>query len=189
MTDLSKAFDCIDHNLLIAKLDAYGFEKQSIYFLHLYITKRKQRMRVDSAYSSREMLLSAVPQGSMLGPVLFNIYICDMFFEMPKNIDFAGYADHNTPHAYSSNIEEVLEKLQGAFEQLFQWFSPNHLVENAGKCPLLTSSKIINNITISNTNVSSEQKLKLLEINLESRLNFAYHVNTLLNKANENAML
>ena len=50
LTDLSKAFDCIDYNLLIAKLDAYGFEKQSIDFLHLYLTKRKQRTKVDSAY-------------------------------------------------------------------------------------------------------------------------------------------
>ena len=52
LTDLSKAFDSIDHNLLIAKLDAYGFEKQSIDFLHSYLTKRKQRTKVDSAYSS-----------------------------------------------------------------------------------------------------------------------------------------
>ena len=185
MTDLSKAFDCIDHNLLIAKLDAYGFEKQSIDFLHSYLTKRKQRTKVDSAYSSWEMLLSGVPQGSILGPLLFNIYICDMFFETPKNIDFAGYADDNTPYTCSSNIEEVLENLQGALEQLFQWFSANHLVANAGKCHLLTSSKITNNIAISNTNVSSEQKVKLLGINLESRLNFDYHVNTLLNKANK----
>ena len=105
-----------------------------------------------------------------------------MFFETPKNIDFAGYADDNTPYTCSSNIEEVLENLQGALEQLFQWFSANHLVANAGKCHLLTSSKITNNIAISNTNVSSEQKVKLLGINLESRLNF---VNTCLNKANK----
>ena len=51
LTDLCKAFDCTDHNLLIAKLDVYGFEKQSINFLHSYLTKRKQRTKVDSAYS------------------------------------------------------------------------------------------------------------------------------------------
>ena len=77
----------------------------------------------------------------------------------------------------------MLENLQGTLEQLFQWFSANHLIANAGKCQLLTSSKITNSIAISNANVSSEQKVKLLEINLESRLNFDYHVNTLLNKA------
>ena len=75
LTDLSKAFDCIDHNLLIAKLDVYGFEKQSIDFFHLCLTKCKQRTKVDSAYSSWEMLLSGIPQGSTSGPLLFNIYI------------------------------------------------------------------------------------------------------------------
>ena len=142
LTDLSKAFDYIDYNLLIAKLDAYGFEKPSIDFLYSYLTKCKQRTKVDSAYSSWEMLLSDVPQDSILGPLLFDIYICEMFFETAKNIDFAGYADDNTPYICSPNIEEVLENLQGAFEQLFQWFSANHLVANAGKSHLLTCFKI-----------------------------------------------
>ena len=75
MTDLSKAFDCIDHNLLIAKLDAYGFEKQPIDFFHSYLTNSKQRTKFDSAYSSWEILLSAVSPGSILGSATFNIYI------------------------------------------------------------------------------------------------------------------
>ena len=62
-TDLSNAFDCIDHNLLIAKLNIYGFEKQSINFIYSYLTKRKQRTKVDSAVSSLKLLYSGVPQG------------------------------------------------------------------------------------------------------------------------------
>ena len=65
LTDLSKAFDCIDHNLLITKLNAYGFEKKSLEFIYSYLTKRKQRTNVDSW----EMLLSGVSQGSILGPL------------------------------------------------------------------------------------------------------------------------
>ena len=122
------------------------------------------------------MLFSGVPQGSLLG-LLFNTYICDMFFETPKSIESAGYADDNSPYICSSNIEKVLENLQVALEQLFQWFSTNHLVANAEKWHLLTSSKITNNIVISNTNVSSEKKVRLLGINLDSRLNFDYHLN------------
>ena len=79
-----------------------------------------------------------------------------MFFETPKNIDFVGYADDNTSYTCSSNIDAVLENLEGALEQFLQWFSANYLVANTGKCHLLTSSKIANNIAISNTNVSSE---------------------------------
>ena len=89
LADLSKTFDCIDHNLLIAKLNAYGFEKRSLQFLHFYHTKRKRRTKVESAFSYREMLFSDVPRGSILGPLLLNKYICDMFFETQENIDFA----------------------------------------------------------------------------------------------------
>ena len=75
LTDLSKVFDCIDHNLLIAKLSAYGFEKQSINFIYSYLAKRKQRTKVDSAVSSWKILFSGVHQGCVLGLLLFNIYL------------------------------------------------------------------------------------------------------------------
>ena len=133
LSDHSETFDCIDHNLLIAKFNAYGFKKQLINFIYSYLTKRKQRMKVNSAVSSWEMLFSGVPQSSVLGPLLFNIYTCDMFFETPANIDFAGYIDDNTPYTYSSNIENVLDNPQGASEKMIHWFSINHLIKKSGK--------------------------------------------------------
>ena len=63
LTDLSEAFDCIDHNLLIAKLNAYGFEKKPLEFIHSYFTNCEQRTKVDSSFSSWEMLFSGVPKG------------------------------------------------------------------------------------------------------------------------------
>ena len=103
-------------------------------------------------------------------------------FETPANIDFAGYADDNTPYTYSSNIKNVLDNLQGALEKMFLWFSTNNLVANAGKCHLLRSSKTPVDISISNTDILKEERVRLLGVKLESRLNFDFHVNTLLKK-------
>ena len=76
LTDPSKAFDCLSHDLLTAKLHAYGFDLASLKILQDYLTNRKQKTKVDSFYSSWEKILSGVPQDSILGPLLFNTVTC-----------------------------------------------------------------------------------------------------------------
>ena len=66
LTDLSKAFACIDHNLVIAKLNVYGLEERSLEFIYSYLTKRKQRTKVELTFNTWEILFSSVPQGSIL---------------------------------------------------------------------------------------------------------------------------
>ena len=111
------------------------------------------------------MLFSGVPQGSVLGPHLFNIYICDTFFETSENIEFVGYADDNTLYTYFSKIEHLLTNLQGASEKLCYWFSANHLVANAAICHLLTSSNLPVNIRVTITKITNVERVKLLGVN------------------------
>ena len=93
---MSKAFDCINHQLLIAKLYAYGFDIGSVRYIYSYLTEREQRVKINASLSEWSKIKYGVPQGSILGPLLFNIFICDLFFDV-IDIDVANYADDTTP--------------------------------------------------------------------------------------------
>ena len=111
LTDLSKAFDCLNHELLIAKLNAYGFTLPALKLVHDYLSDRKQRTRVNNSYSTWFEILFGVPQGSILGPLLFNIFLADLFFIVNKT-DIANYADDNTPYTSSNDINRLIKSLE-----------------------------------------------------------------------------
>ena len=103
LRDLPKAFDYLPHNLIIAKLHAYGFDKASLRLMHSYLTKRYQRVKINNSYSLWSLIKHGVSQGPILGPILYNIILCDMFFTK-DNIDIASYVDDNTPYSVGKAI-------------------------------------------------------------------------------------
>ena len=93
--DLSKAFDTLNHDLIIAKLEAYGFSKKFHNYIQSYLRNHLQRTNVNNDFSQWKDIFATVPQGSILGPLLFNIYINDIFL-FPDNVYLSNYADDTT---------------------------------------------------------------------------------------------
>ena len=109
--DLSKAFDTINHELLIAKIDAYGFSKKSLELILDYLSNRLQHVKINSTFSSWSEITQGIPQGSVLGPLVFNIYLNDLFFLL-GDIDICSFADDTTSNVRDMELKVVLDKLE-----------------------------------------------------------------------------
>ena len=112
-TDLPKALNCFSHDLLLAKLNAYGFSLPPLRLVQSYLSNRKQRTTINSEFSSWEEIFFGVPQESNLGPLLFNIFSSNLFFIM-NYVEFASYVDDNTPFFVGDNLSDVILKLTHA---------------------------------------------------------------------------
>ena len=111
LMDLSKACDCIPHDLLIAKLSAYGTGSVRLLLISDYRSHRKQRTKIGSSYSSWHDITRGVPEGSLLAPLLFNVFINVLFLFIRKS-GVCNFADDNTLYSVGKNIENVISDLK-----------------------------------------------------------------------------
>ena len=112
LMDLFKAFDTLNHDLLIANLHAYGFSKKALFLIKSYLSNRWQRTKINNSYSF--WTESLLPKGSILGPLLFNINLNDLFF-LALDIDICNIADDNT-------LSDVISKLEFSANLVIDWF-------------------------------------------------------------------
>ena len=184
LTDLSKAFDCMNHNLLLAKLYAYGFHTEAIEFISSYLKNRYQRTRINQAISSPTELRYGVPQGSTLGPLLFNIFINDLFYFVEET-NIANYADDNSLYAVDKDIPHLLQKLQNETNVVLKWFCLNEMKPNADKCHLIICNQQAISVNLVDNVIQADKLVELLGVTIDNTLSFGNHVSNLCKRANQ----
>ena len=110
LIDISKAFDCLPHDLLVAKLEAYGLDTKALKHMLSYVGGSKQCVKIRNSLSLFKLILSGVPQRSILGPIFFNIFMNDIFF-LPGS-DLHNFANDNTVTAVAETMQDLINSLE-----------------------------------------------------------------------------
>ena len=179
--DLSKAFDSLSHDILLSKLRHYGISGNSYDLIQSYITERYQYVKYNETDSNLMKIKQGVPQGSILGPLLFLIYIND-FPSSSKLFNFMMYADDTTLYCNLNEIEENHRNLiiNTELKNITQWLETNKLTLNIEKTKAMTfylkSSKIDINLSINGNNIENVNTFNLLGLTINSQLKWNHHI-------------
>lgn len=146
--DFSKAFDCINHDILLDKLYAYGIRGNPLKLIRSYLEERQQSVWVDGCSSSFEHIRCGVPQGSILGPFLFNVFINDLV-HISKKAKFIIYADDTSLFLSGNSSNELLLEANVILESLHNWSHVNSLMINHNKTKAVIFRSINRNVTVS----------------------------------------
>ena len=183
LTDLSKGFDRINHPLLIAKLYNYEVSPVSIDMTFSYLSNRTHWTKINDCFSKRSRIERGVLQGSVLGPLLFNIDLIGLFYECEES-KIASYTDDTNPkflrkeHPNRNFWIKISSKL-------FQWFQYNHLKASPGKCILILSFKTPTVVSIGDASIKASTKETLLGILINSELSFDQHISSICSTASK----
>ena len=185
--DLSKAYDCLPHNFIIAKFEAYGLCKSSLSLLLDYLTSRKQRVKIGSSYSIWNEIKRGVPQESILGRLLFNAFINYIFMFIEKT-EICNFADDNTIYDCGEDLSNILENPKHDLKILLKWFRINSLQANPAQFQFMILGKKKRNsvkLIINTIEIEESREVVLLGITIiNNRLIFNEHIDNLCRTAN-----
>jgi hypothetical protein len=187
--DLRKAFDTVDHELLILKLRNLGFSKSVINWFTSYLSSRTVVTSINNSTSNARSVTVGVPQGSILGPLLFLIFINDLP-QCLNNCKSILYADDTLLYYSAKSTTELEAKINADLQSLSHWLNNNLLTLNYEKTKFMifTNRKqsFINvNITIQNEKVSQEKSMKYLGVTFSEDLSWHEHIDKIISKINQ----
>jgi hypothetical protein len=183
--DLSKAFDCMPHGLLLAKLSAYGFDINACELMKSYIMERQQRVKIGETFSDWVCNIKGVPQGSILGPLLFNVFVNDFLF-LNFNSKIYNYADDNTLSCTEMDQTILEEKLKEDCVNAMKWFELNSMKANASKFQLMfldRQNTLNSSITVGGSDIKATKSVNVLGVELDENLKFKTHIDEICGQA------
>ena len=191
--DLSQAFDTIDHTILLSKLKYYGLKGSTLNLFHSYLINRKQYTEIEDIASDILPIQIGVPQGSILGPILFIIYVND-FSQCSNTFDFIMYADDttlsSTVNSFSDNNFSVDTLINEELSKVIEWLKINKLSLNKNKSKYMIfhmPKKEIEILTlkIDNTNIDRVEEFNFLGLTIDTHLKWKKHTNKISNKCSK----
>ena len=186
LLDFSKAFDKVDHKILLSKMDSMGIQGPLHDWMSSFLKDRLQYVIVDGSISKPCKALSGVPQGTVLGPLLFLIYINDIHDNLSPGTTLRLFADDSLLYRVINSIHDTFI-LQKDLDQLQKWEKANKMEFHPGKCQILRITNkqkpIITNYNIHNTILQVFSSAKYLGVSIDSKLNWKDHSNNVYNKA------
>lgn len=185
--DLSKAFDCVDHATLLIKLEHYGFKDVNLAMIRSYLEDRIQKVEVNGFRSSGSKVRIGVPQGSILGPFLFLVYVNDLPFMVQKSTDIVLFADDTSLIFKVDRKDSNLNVLNSVLRLILNWFTVNNLVLNAKKTKCINFClpnvrKLNLNIILDNDKLECIDSTVFLGITLDAKMQWGPHIDALSNR-------
>ena len=184
--DLPKAFDTINHDSLIAKLEAYGCSTNALLFMLSYLKNRSQRVSINSSFCTWEKIIAGVQKGSILGSLLFNKLLNDIFY-FENRAFLSNYADNNVLYAFDSNLEEVKQNLSQDLLKLSELIHENFMILNLEKCHYISLGKDSEGdlLRFCGEVLEASQIETVLGTQIDKKLNFENHIKSLCSKASQ----
>ena len=185
--DLSKAFDTVNHALLLAKLKTYGFSKQALSFMCSYLKNKRQRVQTNNKFCSLNKVIAGVSQGSIDGPLLFNLFINDLFLFTCFS-SLSNYADDNNLFATGTDTQLISQMLLSDFRTVNNWFYESFMILNPGKCHFMSTGRdthdedvfYYRNFTLKNSN-----EKEILGVTIDGKLTFRQYIKKMCRKAGQ----